>query len=331
MNQKIGFGERLKNWWATIPILRLRGSLLEESQLTPNFLALVVSSCLIATFGLVVNSTAVIIGAMIIAPLMLPIRGLAFAILEGDLEMLRSSGFAIALGTFMAVVGSGLVGLLIGIPEFGSEVVARTQPNLIDLLVALVAGGISGYSKVKPELGDAIPGTAIAVALMPPLCVVGLTLSQGQLGLSGGAFLLYITNLLGINLACMLVYWFSGYTRSTEFTRTMSSGISLFLIGVLAIPLAFSLVELVQQAQIEAALQTMLVENSLLTDQEIDVVDTEVNWETKPPVVELAVRTSGSVTPEDVKLVETFVSQELQRPFKVVLDVTQSSRVEAAQ
>ncbi len=189
-----------------IPILQLRESLIRDSKLTQSYLVLIISSCLIATFGLVINSSAVIIGAMIIAPLMLPLRGLSFAALEGDLTLLRSSFTAIALGSIIAVGTSCLVGLAINLPSVGSEVASRTQPNMIDLLIALVAGGISGYAKIRPAIGDAIPGTAIAVALMPPLCVVGLTLSQAEWQLAQGATLLYLTNLIGISFACLIVY-----------------------------------------------------------------------------------------------------------------------------
>ena len=189
-----------------IPILKIRESLVKDSQLDQNYFILILSSCLIATFGLLINSAAVIVGAMIIAPLMLPLRGLSFATLEGDIQLLRSSLSAIALGTIIAVGCSWLVGLVIGLPQFGSEIWSRTQPTLIDLLIAIVAGGISGYAKIRPAMSDAIPGTAISVALMPPLCVIGLTLSQGQWEAALGASLLYLTNLIGINLACIAVY-----------------------------------------------------------------------------------------------------------------------------
>lgn len=86
-----------------IPILKLRESLLQDAELNQNYLVLIVSSCLIATFGLLINSTAVIIGAMIIAPLMSPLRGLSFGTLEGDIRLLRSSFLSIALGTLLAI------------------------------------------------------------------------------------------------------------------------------------------------------------------------------------------------------------------------------------
>lgn len=179
---------------------QLQTDLLTEATPDSSYLVLVVGSCAIATFGLLTNSAAVIIGAMIIAPLMLPIRGLAFGALQGYLPLFRKGIVAIGIGTLIAVAISFSLGKLVGIPSYGSEVLARSEPTLLDLGIAIVAGSISGYAKVQPKLAGSLAGTAIAVALMPPLWVIGLGLSQADWSLSWGATLLYLTNLLGSRL-----------------------------------------------------------------------------------------------------------------------------------
>ena len=310
-----------------IPILKLRESLIQDAKLDQNYLVLIASSCLIATFGLLINSTAVIIGAMLIAPLMLPLRGLSFGTLEGDIQLLRSSFLSIAVGTFIAILCSSLVGGIIGVPEFGSEILARTQPTLIDLLIAIVAGGISGYAKIRPSIGDAIPGTAIAVALMPPLCVVGLCLSQGNLTAAWGATLLYLTNLIGINLACLVVYFLGGYTRSNELARNLSWGVSIFLITLLIIPLGISFWQLTSKAQVNESLQKILVTRSLINRQDVEVVDLDVNWQTQPPSVQLNVKAANPITPQEVAVIEDLLRSELNKPFVVMFDVTSSQQV----
>ncbi|MGB7439650.1 MAG: DUF389 domain-containing protein [Coleofasciculaceae cyanobacterium] len=329
--------ERVRKTWQlfrnfgldAIPIMRLRESLLQDSQLTLNFLVLIVSSCLIATFGLLLNSAAVIIGAMIIAPLMMPLRGFSFATLEGDLILLRNSFLSVAAGTILGVGCSWLAGTIISLPEFGEQVLARTQPNLIDLLIAIVAGGVSGYAKIRPSIGDALPGTAIAVALMPPLCVVGLTLSQGELELSWGAFLLYITNLIGINLACLIVYVISGYARSNELGRSLSWGFSLVLIALLAVPLGISFLQLIQQAHAKESVREILVTRPIVDREDVEVINSVIDWKTKPPRIKVIVRATAPITPEEVELVENLVNSELDRPFKIMFDVTQSNLVQA--
>ena len=318
--------DQIQSWLIKVPILKLRASLLEDSQLTLNFLVLLTGSCLIATFGLIINSAAVIIGAMIIAPLMQPLRGFAFAAIEGDRELLRISAASISIGTLTGIMVSCLAGALMGIPEFGSEVLARTQPTLIDLLIALVAGAISSYAKIRPEIGDALPGTAIAVALMPPLCAVGLTLSQGQWAYSSGAFLLYFTNLLGINLACTIVYVLVGYTRrDNQFSRTLSWSVSAALIAILVIPLGLSSLELIRQSRLNYSMQTILNNSPLLARQDVELLETRIVWQTSE--IELVVRASDLITPEEVAIVERAVATELGQSFKVSFNVTQSTKV----
>lgn len=149
---------------------------------------------------------------MIIAPLMLPIRGLAFGALSGNVNLFRQSVIAVLLGTFLALLISDSIAWLVNLPSFGSEVLSRSKPNLLDLGIAIAAGGISGYAKVNSKISASVAGTAIAVALMPPICVIGLGLAKSDWSLSLGATLLYLTNLLGINLACMLTFLVIGYS-----------------------------------------------------------------------------------------------------------------------
>ncbi|MEM0979155.1 MAG: DUF389 domain-containing protein [Cyanobacteria bacterium P01_H01_bin.58] len=319
--------DRIQSWLNTVPILKLRASLLEDSQLSINFLVLLTGSCLIATFGLIVNSAAVIIGAMLIAPLMQPLRGFAFASIEGDRELLKISMGSIVIGTLVGVTMSWLAGMLLGIPEFGSEVLARTQPTLIDLTIAVVAGAISSFAKVRPEIGDALPGTAIAVALMPPLCVVGLTLSQGQWNYSSGAFLLYFTNLIGISLACTVVYVLAGYTRrNKQFSRTLSWSVSTVLILLLVVPLGVSSLNLIRQSRLNYSMRTILSSSPLLERQDVELIETRILWETSQ--IELLVRASGLITPEEVVVIEDAVATQIGQPFDISFNVAQMTRID---
>lgn len=312
-----------------VPLLKLRESLLRDSKLTQNYLVLTISSCLIATFGLLIDSAAVIIGAMIIAPLMLPLRGLPFATLEGDFKLLRVSFISITVGTLLSFFCSWFVGTIISIPEFGSEILSRTQPTLIDLLIAIVAGGISGYAKMRPEVGDAIPGTAISVALMPPICVVGLAFSQAEWDIAFGATLLYVTNLIGINLACLILYVLGGYAKSSELARTLSWGVSTVLIAMLAVPLGISFFQLVDHAHVNKSVREVLVTRSLVDRPDVEVLRIDVNWKKKPPVVFVTARSVDQITPKEVAIVEQVLERELTSQFKVIFDVTPAQLIES--
>ena len=237
----------------------LRQELMKEAELDTEFIVLTVTSCFIATLGLLMESAAVIIGAMLIAPLMLPLRGLALGMLDTDRILVRSSLFNLIIGTLTAIFISGVVGGFFGVPEasFGSEILARTQPTLADLGVAVAAGAISGFAKIRRKLSDALAGTAISVALMPPLCVVGIALSQKALPLASGAFLLYLTNLLGITLSCIIIFILGGYYLNYSQTSQALGGF-VAMTGILVFPLFISFGNLLRQERFEGKIKTII-------------------------------------------------------------------------
>ncbi|MBD2102401.1 DUF389 domain-containing protein [Leptolyngbya sp. FACHB-261] len=305
-------------------VQQLQTELLDESILNASYVILIVGSCAIATFGLIANSAAVIIGAMIIAPLMLPIRGLAFGALEGNVLLFRKGLFSVVVGTLLATALAWSLGLLVGLPSFGSEVLARSKPTLLDLGIAVAAGGISGYAKVQPKISGSLAGTAIAVALMPPVCVIGLGLAQADWSLSLGATLLYLTNLLGITLACMLTFLLAGYTPLQRARKAL--GWAIALTSALLIPLTIGFAELVRQARLENSLQSALI-NRTITFQRIELLSINTNWLTTPPQVRLGVRSLAPITPKQVQLLETFVEREMGRPFTLIFTVSQVEEV----
>jgi uncharacterized hydrophobic protein (TIGR00271 family) len=302
----------------------LQESLLDEAEFNANYIVLTVGACAIATFGLLANSAAVIIGAMIIAPLMLPIRCMAFGVLEGEFQLVRRGLISVGLATLIAVFLAWMLGTLSGLVEYGSEVLARSQPNLLDLGVAVAAGGISGYAKVRPKLSSALAGTAIAVALMPPICVVGLGISQLRWSLSLGAGILYLTNLLGITLSCMVAFLITGYTPLMRARKGL--GLATACTSILLIPLGISFFQLVRQNQLEGSLRRALVDRTI-TFQRVQLINSETNWLMKPPEVRLVVITSEPVTPKQVRLLEEFVAKELKRPFTLIFEISQFQEV----
>ncbi|MEH2165598.1 MAG: DUF389 domain-containing protein [Nostoc sp.] len=307
-----------------LQLKQLVDELLEESTPDATYLILIVGSCAIATFGLLANSTAVIIGAMIIAPLMLPIRGLAFGALNGNVSLFRQGVIAVLLGTFLALFISYSIAWLVNLPSFGSEVLSRSKPNLLDLGIAVAAGSISGYAKVNSKISASVAGTAIAVALMPPICVIGLGLAKSDWSLSLGATLLYLTNLLGISLACMLTFLFIGYSPIERARKALLW--ALALTGALLIPLTVSFTQLVRQAQLETHLKKALL-NRTLTFQRLELLKTDTNWLTNPPQVRLSVRAQSAVTSKQVSLLEAFLQKEMRQHFSLIFEVSQVKEV----
>lgn len=157
-----------------------------------------------ASLGLNVNSTAVIIGAMLISPLMGPIMGIGLAVGINDFELMKRSAKSYLIATVFSVVTSTVFFLISPLSEAQSELLARTSPNIYDVLIALF-GGLAGVVALSTkEKGNVIPGVAIATALMPPLCTAGYGIATGNLAFFLGAFYLYFINTVFIALATFL-------------------------------------------------------------------------------------------------------------------------------
>jgi uncharacterized hydrophobic protein (TIGR00271 family) len=175
------------------------------------FYILVILSTIIAGYGLVANSTAVVIGAMIVAPLMTPIIGIALSLVVSDSKLFRHAIAAEVFGVILSIALGVLVGKITFGLEIGTEILARTQPSPYDILVALAAGLAGAYTLVNPRLNGALAGVAIAVSLVPPLAVCGICLALERYDLAGGAFLLFFVNFLAIELAGILIFLLFGF------------------------------------------------------------------------------------------------------------------------
>ncbi len=174
------------------------------------FYLLVVLSSVIASFGLLANSTAVVIGAMLVAPLMGPIFGIAFALATADNSLLVKSVAAEAAGVVLAVGLAWLIGLLPPHPDFGPEILSRTAPTVYDIAVAVASGLAGSFALADKRVSPALPGVAIATAIVPPLSAAGLCFSAGRVDLAVGALLLFFANLLAIELTAVAYFTILG-------------------------------------------------------------------------------------------------------------------------
>lgn len=159
----------------------------------------------VASLGLNVNSTAVIIGAMLISPLMGPIMGIGLGLAINDIVLLKKAMINFLIATIVALVTSTLFFLISPLDEAHSEILARTSPSIYDVLIALF-GGFAGMTATSSKLkGNVVPGVAIATALMPPLCTAGYGLATFRFEFFFGAFYLFIINTVFIALATFII------------------------------------------------------------------------------------------------------------------------------
>lgn len=208
-----------------------------------DFCVLICLSTLIAAAGLIQDAPAVVIGAMLVAPLMTPMLGLGLALAQGNTYLVRQALRSVALGAGTAVVLGAIMGLAHpGFVAASAEMAARGGPNTLDLFVAFTAGLAAAYASSRPSLLAALPGVAIAAALVPPLATCGLALALGSWSLAGGAGLLFVVNLVAITLAATLTLWTVGLRNQsvqdggTKVLRGVVVVSGLLLLLVLARP-----------------------------------------------------------------------------------------------
>lgn len=178
-----------------------------------DFIALISLSTLIAALGLLDDSAAVVIGAMLVAPLMTPLVGMGFALIQANEKLMKTAirsvlqGFAVA---FLIGASLGTLVTLLTTLEVSVEMASRDAPSLVDLFVALFSGVAGAYAMSRPNLISALPGVAIAAALVPPIATSGMALTMGDFELSGGALLLFFTNIVAIVLGTTMTFWAVG-------------------------------------------------------------------------------------------------------------------------
>jgi uncharacterized hydrophobic protein (TIGR00271 family) len=241
-------------------------------------------SVAIATFGVMQDSTAVVIGAMLIAPLMTPILGSAAAIVNAWPARLRESMILVFLGVSAAVGLAFVIGQWLPtiVPlATNSQVTSRISPNLVDMLIALAAGAAGAYASVDRRVSSSIAGVAIAVALVPPLGVVGLELQAGELSNASGAFLLFLTNFVSIILSAILVFLLTGYAdlkRLGENRDTVGAALRTVVFAALLIlvPLVFTAEGVISSAGRQASAQEAVAE-WLGEDSTLDTVRVTVD------------------------------------------------------
>ena len=185
----------------------------DERTRLARFLALMAFASVLASLGVIVDSTAIVIGAMLVAPLMTPLMAASLSLAVGWPRRAGRAALVAVVGALLAVAIGVVVGAAIPLPlglAANPQVVSRTAPSLIDLAVALAAGGAGAFALARRDVADALPGVAIAIALVPPLTVVGITLQAGELVLAAGATLLFATNVTSILVAGAVVFVLTG-------------------------------------------------------------------------------------------------------------------------
>jgi len=278
-----------------------------------SFYTLLSMSGIISTLGLLANSAATIIGAMIIAPLMGPIVAIAYSIVSGNQRLLKRSSFTLFKGVLLTIVISIVITKLVGIRTFGSEIWGRTSPTLLDLGVALAAGGAGGFALTRRSIANALPGVAIAVALVPPLSVLGIGIGMGSNSVTIGSALLFLANLAGIIFSGSLVFLAHNYGSFQKARHGLL--ISIASLVLLGLPLGLSLETFLVKEHTRRHIE-YLVYRQTLTFSNSDIRRINVRRDGERFLVDMEVALpSNSLSSNQVNLVQKFLQDNLNKPL----------------
>jgi uncharacterized hydrophobic protein (TIGR00271 family) len=289
-----------------------------EGELTGRYIFMTVMSCGIAILGLLLSSPAVIIGAMLISPLMGPIMLMGFSLAILDLAALRRAVVSLAIGSAVALATAFLIVFVSPLTEVTTEILARTRPNFFDLLVAVFSGFAGGYAVIHRK-GETIVGVAIATALMPPLAVTGYGLATGHFQFAGGAFFLFMTNLLAIALSVTILARFYGFGERHSPRHTMwQTGIIVTVFLALSIPLGLSLRDIAYEARVRDVAREAMA--APFEGREVRISDFDVTFP-RAGDHRIAVRATV-LTPERVPAAEAQLAEQLSERFRRPVGVT---------
>lgn len=300
----------------------------EGRQFDALYFSMLVFGCLIALLGLLLNSPAVIIGAMLISPLMGPILscGLALTLAEGELA--KKAGRNLGLSVVETIVIAAIAAWLSPLKDVTPEILARINPNLMDLLVAFFSGAAGTLALCSKRPGFTIvPGVAIATAVMPPLATIGYGISTRQWLVASGAFMLFVTNLASIIVSADIVFLMVGLRgeaaptgRDVSWWIRHRMAISWAILVVLSIPLIKTLLGASDQKRVQNRIRTTLAQK--LNHPGTSRLD-EVNVQIGRDLVsaEVTVQTAKLILPNEQQQIEQELSQRLGR--KVILHLDQ--------
>jgi uncharacterized hydrophobic protein (TIGR00271 family) len=273
----------------------LHKDLREDARLNSIYVVLMVLSTMLATVGLYLSSASVIIGAMLLAPLMAPIVSLSMGILRGNIDLFKNSIGKIVIGVLIALLSSALITFLFPHKPITVEMLARLNPTLLDLAVAIISGIAAAYSKSFREIIQSLAGVAIAVALVPPLAVAGIGIGRLDFYFFYQAFLLFSTNLVGIIIAGTITFRVLGYSAVVRSKRSL--GIVFVFLVLISIPLYLSYSRIVEDRIFE---QSLRKERFLVNEKYLIIVKATIIWRGDNRIILMDILAREPLTREDL-------------------------------
>lgn len=289
-------------------------NLREESRVSQAFMVLLILATMIATFGLFINSSSVIIGAMLLAPLMQPIVSLSMGVLRQDTALEMDGAKTIAIGVFTVLMTAAVIAFFTPMERLTSEMSGRLSPTILDLFVAVVSGAAAAYAKSNEKILGSLAGVAIAVALVPPIAVAGIGLGWTDWNMFSSAFLLFITNLVGIVLSAALTFALLGFSP----LHLARKGIMIWMtiVAVVAVPLYSSFEKMKADINIQKTLSN--VEFNVGT-HEVKLSHIELLHRAKMDEIRCEVIASGILSKEEKLRLKEAILKSINKEAEVIV------------
>ncbi|MCK6568524.1 MAG: TIGR00341 family protein [Anaerolineales bacterium] len=305
-------------------LTEVRKSIHDNASLSSSYLLMNALATIVACYGLLADSTAVVIGAMVIAMLLGPITGIALGLVDGDNRLLKDAFIAEFVGALTVIIIAFVIGKIHSNIPVGQEIMARTAPNIFDLIIALAGGAAGAYATASPRISAGLVGVAIATALVPPLSSFSILLARGETQLASGALLLFFANFVAIQFATSVVLWLLGYHSITSISRQSPFGIlarnaisGLLLLGLAAI-LGANLSHSISQQLLETRIHKIVTSN-LEAFPDAQLVEIKTTADDSILNLLVTVRTSRQLTYTEIVSLQEMVATELQRPISLKL------------
>lgn len=289
-------------------------NLREESILNNSFMILLVLATMIATFGLFINSSSVIIGAMLLAPLMQPIVSLSMGVLRQDIPLQLNGLRTIGVGVLAVLFTSAVIAIFTPIEQLTSEMSGRLSPTILDLFVAIASGMAAAYAKSNEKILGSLAGVSIAVALVPPIAVAGIGLGWGEWQMFITAFLLFITNLVGIVFASAFTFALLGFSP----LHLAKKGILIWMliVSVIAVPLSNSFGQMKEDIRIQKTLENLAFS---LKKHEIKLTQVEILHHKVLDEIRCEVISSGLLSSEEKQTLKEAILKSIAKEVEVVV------------
>ena len=279
-----------------------------------DFFVLTIFSGIIITLGLIVNSSAVVIGGMLLAPLVWPMLSLSVAIVKGRSKLIQDSAFTLLRSTAIIFVIALFLGFMS--PDYalqGSEFLSRTSPTIFELFIALAAGFVGAFVITYPKIGAAIAGVVIAAALVPPIAVMGISVSHGNLGMAGGAFILFMSNLIAVTFSSSILFLVARFkgpsSEKGQERRKSNIRWTLVLLFVMTMPLFLITSKVVK----ENNQQNLVRDAAMVIIPDSNITDVKISEKNNISTVNITIQYSGDLTEKQIDELRDILSAKMNK------------------